>query len=105
MKNNQFKKIVKQLIEEECKAFDFISVCNDESNNSRMIYIYTLEYRFVGMFRLWLTNERIHLSFTNLATLPLIQHKVKDVTVSYVDFHRINETITEAFDIMDKTEG
>ena len=105
MKNNQFKKVIRQIIEEECKAFDFVSICNDESNNSRKIYIYTLEYRFAGVFNLWLTNERIHLSFTNLATLPLIQHRVKDVTVKYADFRLIVEAITEAFDIMDKTEG
>lgn len=105
MKNNQFKKVVKKLIEEECKAFDFISICNDESNNSRMIYIYTLEYRFAGVFRLWLANEHIHLSFTNLATLPLTQHKVKDVTVKYADFHLVVDAIKEAFDIMDRTEG
>ena len=105
MKNNQFKKEVRKIIEEECKTFDFISIYNDESNNSRMIYIYTLEYGFVGMFSLWLNNERIHLSFTNLTTLPLIQHKVKDVNVKYIEFNKVVDTIKEAFDIMDRTEG
>lgn len=105
MKNNQFKKEIRKIIEEECKTFDFTSIYNDESNNSRMIYIYTLEYRFAGVFRLWLANEHIHLSFTNLATLSLVQHKVKDVTVKYADFHLVVDAIKEAFDIMEKTEG
>ena len=48
MKNNQFKKEIRKIIEEECKTFDFISIYNDESNNSRMIYIYTLECLVFG---------------------------------------------------------
>lgn len=105
MKNNQFKKEIRKIIEEECKTFDLVSIYNDESNNSRMIYIYTLDYKFVGMFSLWLNNENIHLSFTNLTTLSIVQHKVKDVNVKYTEFNKVVETIKEAFDIMDRTEG
>ena len=105
MKNNQFKKEVRKIIEEECKLFDFQSVYVDESKNSRKIYIYTLGWQFAGMFSFWFTNERVHLAFTNLKTLPLIQHKVKDVNAQYSDFDNIIFGIREAFDIMEKTEG
>lgn len=105
MKNNQFKKEIRKIIEEECKTFEFTSIYNDESNNSRMIYLYTLDYKFVGMFSFYLTNKNIHLSFTNLTTLSIVQHKVKDVNVKYTEFNKVVETIKEAFDIMDRTEG
>lgn len=105
MKNNQFKKEIRKIIEEECKTFDFTSIYVDESNNSRMIYIYTLEYKFAGVFSLWVVNDNIHLSFTNLTTLPLIQHRVKEANVKYIQFNKVVDAIKEAFDIMDKREG
>lgn len=104
MKNNQFKKQVRKIIEEECKTFDFISVYVDECKHRRLIYIYNLEWRYAGMFSFWFNSEGVHLEFTNLKTLPLIQHKVKDIRAKYLDFDSIVFAIREAFDIMDKTE-
>lgn len=105
MKNNQFKKEIRKIIEDECKIFDFQSVYVDETKNSRKIYIFTLDWQYAGIFSFWFTDERIHLNFTNLKTLPLIQHKVKDVKVGYLDFKEVVDNIQEAFDIMAKTEG
>lgn len=105
MKNNQFKKVVRQLIDKECKTFDFQSVYVDEGKNTRIIYIYTLGWQFAGMFYCWFNGEGVHLQFSNLKTLPIIVHKVKDVRVKYCDFNTVVETIKETFDIMDKTEG
>lgn len=104
MKNNQFKKFIRDEIELNCKALDFISIYVDISNNSRKIYIYTLDYRFAGIFSCWFTDDSIHLQFTNLKTLPLIQHKVKNINVKYPDFDKVLEEIRDAFDIMDRTE-
>lgn len=104
MKNNQFKKEVRKIIEKECKILSFQSVYIDENKNSRKIYIYNKDWRFAGMFSCWFTNEGIHLQFTNLKTRSLIQHKVKDVNVKYLDFDSIIFTIAEAFIIMGRTE-
>ena len=104
MKNNQFKKIVRKVIEDECRTFDFQSVYVDESKNSRMIYIYTLSWQFAGMFSCWFNNEGVHLQFSNLKTLPIIVHKVKNVQVKYADFDKVVCAIKDSFDIMDKTE-
>lgn len=102
MKNNQFKREIKKLIEAECKVFDFISLYVDETKNRRMIYIFTLDYKYVGMFSCWLNSENIHLSFTNLKNLSIMQYKVKDVCVKYKDFDIVVETIQEAFSIMEE---
>ena len=50
MKNNQFKKEVRKIIEKECKILSFQSVYIDENKNSRKIYIYNKDWRFAGMF-------------------------------------------------------
>lgn len=105
MKNNQFKKEIRKIIENECETFDFQSVYVDESKNTRVIYIYTNEWKYVGIFRLWLNSDTVHLSFTNLKTLSLFQHKVKEAEVKYFNFDKIVQAITEAFDIMDRTES
>ena len=105
MKNNQFKKYIRDEIELNCKALDFVSIYVDKSNNSRMIYIYTLDYKFAGMFSFWFTDDSVHLQFTNLETLPLIQHRVKEINVKYQKLEDVLSTIREAFDIMDRTEG
>lgn len=105
MKNNQFKKFIREEVELNCKALDFISVYVDISNNSRKIYIFTLDYKYAGVFSCWFTDDSIHLQFTNLETIPLIQHRVKDVNVKYTKFQEVISAIREAFDIMDKTEG
>lgn len=100
MKNNQFKKEIRKIIEEECKTFDFTSIYNDESNNSRMIYIYTLDYMCVGIFRLWLNNEYVHLSFTTDLEKPIISAKDKEINCNYAQFNKIIMTIKGCFEIM-----
>ena len=105
MKNNQFKKEVRKIIEEECKTFDFQSVYVDVSKNSRMIYIYTLGWQFAGVFSCWFNDEGVHLTFGTDKWLPLIHSKQKDVNVKYPEFDNVIFAIREAFDIMDKKEG
>lgn len=102
MKNNQFKKVIRQEIENECQLFDFTSFAVDHSNNQRMIYIYTLDWRCVGIFSLWLNNDYVHLSFTTDLQKPIILAKELDVTCNYAQFNKIIMMINRAFEIMDK---
>lgn len=102
MKNNQFKKVIRQEIENECQLFDFTSFAVDHSNNQRMIYIYTLDWRCVGIFSLWLNNDYVHLSFTTDLQKPIILAKELDVTCNYAQFNKIIMMINGAFEIMDK---
>ena len=102
MKNNKFKKVIRQEIENECKLFDFVSFAVDHTNNQRMIYIYTLDWRCVGIFSLWLNNDYVHLSFTTDLQKPIILAKELDVTCNYAQFNKIIMMINGAFEIMDK---
>lgn len=105
MKNNQFKKIVRKLVDEECDLYDLFSVCVDTSNNHRLIYIYGVDWKWVGLFSFYITSESVHLRFTNLITLSLEQHRVKDVECDYKHFSTVSDCIIRCFVIMDKTEG
>ncbi len=100
MKNNQFKKIIKQQIEHQCKLFDLVSVNVDKTNNHRMIYIYNTEWVWVGMFSLYFTDDSVHLQFTNLVNTPLICKSVEDICVKYTTFERVIDVIKTAFNIM-----
>lgn len=105
MKHNQFKKLVKQEIENQCDLLDFKSVYVDVTNTTREIYIYTLDYKYAGIFSFWFDSKQVHLCFSNLQSIPLIQHRVKDMYVTYYNFNFILEAIQECFDIMDKFEN
>lgn len=101
MKNNQFKKLIRKKIEEECKLLDFISVYVDDTNNSRFIYIYTVDYKYCGIFYYWLNNESVHLRFTPLKSLKLTEYVFKDVRVNYTEVNQVLEAIEECFNCMD----
>ena len=104
MKNNQFKKEIRTLIEQECKLFDFKSLYVDTSANTRMIYIFTLDYRFAGIFRVWLNNETVHICFgiDPYKSLLVKSNCNHEADVKYGDFDRVVSVITEAFKMMDK---
>ena len=104
MKNNEFKKIIRNEIKNECKALDFQSVSVDISNNQRMIYIYTLDWRCVGIFDLWLNNEYLHLSFTTDLEKPMIQARDKDLRCNYAQFNKVIMLIGGCFELMDSKE-
>lgn len=104
MKNNQFKKEIRKIIENECKSFDFTSIYIDQCNRSRIIYVYTLDFKFAGIFTYYLGNEQVHLSFTNLQTISINSHKVREVNVKYTNFSKVVDCIKSCFDLMDRTE-
>lgn len=101
MKNNQFKKLIRQEIEKECKTFELQSVAVDITNNNRMIYIYTLDWCCVGIFNCWLTKEYVHLSFTTDLEKPIIVARNKEVKCNYAQFNKVIMMIMGSFEIMD----
>ena len=105
MKHNQFKKLIKQEIENQCDLLDFKSVYIDVTNTTREIYIYTLDYKYAGIFSFWFSDKQVHLCFSNLKTLSLVQHRVKDIYCKYYDIDLLLDTIQQCFDIMDKFEN
>lgn len=104
MKNNEFKKIIRNEIKQECKALDFQSVSVDITNNSRMIYIYTLDWRCVGIFDCWLNNEYLHLSFTTDLEKPMIQAREKELRCNYAQFNKVMMFLGGCFELMDSEE-
>lgn len=104
MKNNQFKKVIRQEIENECQLFDFVSFAVDHTNNQRMIYIYTLDWRCVGIFSCWLNNDYVHLSFTTNLQKPIIVARDKEVSCNYAQFNKVIMMIHGSFEIMDKED-
>ena len=105
MKNNQFKKIIRQEIENECKTFDFISIYVDETKNSRKIYIYTLDYRCVGIFSIWLNSEYCHIQFTTDLQKPMIVARDKELRCSYAQFNKVMMLIQGCFELMERIDG
>ncbi len=104
MKNNEFKKIIRNEIKTECKVFDFQSVSVDISNNNRMIYIYTLDWRCVGIFDCWLNSEYLHLSFTTDLEKPMIVARDKELRCNYAQFNKVMMFLEGCFELMDSRE-
>ena len=99
MKNNQFKKEIRKLIENKCRIYNYNSIAIDKNSNKRMIYIYNSEYTFVGLFSFWFGDEEIHLEFTN-KDIPLILHTIKGLNVKYTEFNSIVFCTDYCFEIM-----
>lgn len=102
MKNNQFKKVIRQEIENKCKLFNYMCICVDETNNSRMIYIYTEDWVCVGIFDCYLSNEHVLLSFTTDTETPHIACKKERITCRYSHFNEVVQLIDKSFGMVDK---
>lgn len=102
MKNNQFKKVIKQEIEKECQILDLTSVTVDITNNHRMIYIYTFDWVCVGIFSCYLNNDCVHIMFTTNMEKPIIVAKEKEVTCRYCEFNKVSTLLNSAFEVMDE---
>lgn len=102
MKNNQFKKILRQYISTECEISDLQSVAIDESTNSRMIYIYTLDWKCAGIFSCWFTKDNLHIKFTADLSKPIAQTVGNEICCNYTQFNKIIKLVENAFEIMDK---
>ena len=105
MKNNQFKKVIRTEIEKQCKIADFVSVYVDETKNNRMIYIYTIDYKCVGIFSCWFSNTQISISFTNDLEKPMIISRIKDINTNYTQMDKVLSLIDNCFEIMDMTDN
>lgn len=102
MKNNQFKSLINNKIKHEAQLFDFEVFSVDHTNNQRIIYVYTLDYKCVGIFDLWLNNDYVHLSFTTQVEKSLITAKESDIKTNYAHLFEILEYIVKCFSIMDE---
>ena len=102
MKHNQFKSLINHKINSEADTFDFTIVAVDHTNNQRMIYVYTLDYKCVGIFDLWLNNDYVHLSFSQDTEKPIISAKEAEIKCKYVYLDKILDFILKCFEELDK---
>lgn len=102
MKHNSFRTQFRKEVESLCKVYDFTNLYVDENNNTRKIYIYTLDWMFVGSFELWVGNDSFHISFsTNQEKVCGTANREKEIRGSYLKFGEAIKLMEDAFKIMD----
>lgn len=102
MKNNQFRSFINNRIKTEADTFDFNVISIDITSNQRMIYVFTLDNKCVGIFSLWLNNDYVHLIFTQDIVNPLISANRDNINCKYTYLDKILNFISECFDKLDK---
>ena len=106
MKNNQFKKVIRKQIEWYCHQNDLVSVFLDETKNTRIFHFYdAFNWRWLGVVSVFINSDYVHLKFSNLKTLSLYQHIVKEVKADYKQFDKVMDTLGDIMEIIIKTEG
>ena len=83
MKNNQFKKLIRTIIEE-----NNTSIYVDISNNERMYYLYNNKYKCKGTISTYLTDKDIRIRFKRNGITTLC-NKDKELRVTYLEIDKV----------------
>ena len=83
MKNNQFKKLIRTIIEE-----NNTSIYVDINNNERMYYLYNNKYKCKGTISTYLTNKDIRIRFKRNDIVTLC-NKDKELCVTYLEIDKV----------------
>ena len=108
MKNNQFKKYIRDYIENICKESKLNPIYVDISNNERVIYLVegvfiknenTYQHKVVGTVNTYLTNEKVRIRYsTNPNKVVSICNKSGEIDVSYMEIESLFSYIDKMFD-------
>lgn len=94
MKNNQFKKVIRNKIDAYCLAHKLQAVYVDHSNNDRTCYIFTEDFLIKGTISCWLNDTTIHLRASRShAKVVGINNYDIDRTCTYMEFNKICMTL------------
>ena len=98
MKNNQFKRVIREYIETCCEENNVIPVYVDISNNERVCYLYNKEYTPLGTLNMYLTNTDVRLRYSkNIDKVVSICHKDIDTNFSYLNLKQCLQCIDKMF--------
>lgn len=108
MKNNQFKKYIREYIENTCKELKLNPIYVDISNNERVIYLLKVvfikdkesyEHTVVGTINTYLTNEKVRIRYsTNCNKVVSICNKSGEIDTSYMEIESLFSYIDKMFD-------
>lgn len=108
MKNNQFKKYIRDYIENICKESKLNPIYVDISNNERVIYLVQglfivneniYEHKVVGTINTYLTNEKVRIRYsTNPNKVVSICNKSGEINVTYMEIESLLTYIDKMFD-------
>ena len=62
MNNNQFKRFIREIIEALCKNHNLIPIYIDTTANSRIYYIYYLNYKIKCTINIWIGNNNFSIA-------------------------------------------
>lgn len=98
MKNNQFKRVIREYIETCCEENNCYAVYVDISNNERVCYLYNNEYTPLGSLNMYLSNTDIRLRWSkSTMKVASLCNKDMDVTFSYFNIKYCLKCIYEMF--------
>ena len=93
MNNNQFKKVVRQFIEDECST-ELKIYYVDTSNNSRNAYVYDKDFNAKGTIHLYFNEKEVSIEFSLSKEKPVnICNYETRFTANYLELRKIKENI------------
>lgn len=96
MNNNQFKRFIREKIEQYTNENNLITVYIDTTSNSRMYYVYDWHYKIKATLDCWIGNNEcsIKISYSKSKIVSLANYDV-EFRASYLELDKIINTIKE----------
>lgn len=94
MNNNQFKRLIREKIEDSCKEENLTTVYIDTTTNNRIYYIYDWDYKIQATLDNWIgnTDTSIRISY-NKEKLVSIANKEIEIRGTYMELDKILKEI------------
>ena len=102
MNNNQFKKVVRQFIEDECDNRQFKVYYIDLNSNKRIAYVYNKDFQIQTTIELWFSDKEVSIEYSLNKTrlVSLVNYDGKS-TLSYMELDKIRIHISNIFYCID----
>ena len=68
MKNNQFKRVIRQFIEGHCEKNNIVAIYVDISNNERVCYLYNDKYKVLCTLNMYLNDDGVRIRYSTNKT-------------------------------------
>lgn len=88
MKNNQFKKVIRNCLEELCLVNNYKLIYVDYSNNERLYYVYDSNFKIKGTISCFLNKTEVSLKYAK-GSLVTISNRNMELRTPYTKLNDI----------------
>ena len=106
MNNNQFKKFIRDKIEDYCREENLVPIYIDTTSNNRIYYIYNWDYEIQATLDNWIGNNdcRIRISYNKEKSVN-IANKDLEFSGTYMELDQIIKSLKNSIKNIRKENG